>query len=134
MRANQGPRTAPLAPRLTLTTGGTGAGTVSTADGQIACGADCTHVYSAGAAVTLVATPAAGSSFAGWTGAADCLDGQVTLSRGLVCTAIFNPGVVCTYTLTPVSAPHLAAAAAAAPPASTRGELSVDGRRRQPAG
>jgi hypothetical protein len=109
VRANQGPRTAPLAPRLTLTTGGIGTGTVSTADGQIACGADCTHVYTAGAVVTIVATPAAGSSFAGWTGAADCLDGQVTLGRGLVCTAIFNPGTACGYTLTPVSAPHLSA-------------------------
>ncbi len=110
VRANQGPRTATLAPRLTLTTGGTGTGTVATTDGQITCGTDCTHVYTGGATVTLSATPSPGSSFAGWVGAGDCLDGQITLSRGLVCTAIFNPGAACGYTLTPVSAPHVGAA------------------------
>jgi hypothetical protein len=39
-------------------------------------------------------------------GAADCVDGQVTMTRGLVCTALFVPGASCSYTLTPVSAPR----------------------------
>lgn len=110
VRANQGPRAAPLAPRLTLTTGGTGTGTIGTTDGQIACGADCTHAYTAGAVVTLTAAAASGSSFAGWVGAADCLDGQVTVTRGLVCTALFALGAACTSTLTPVAPPHVGAA------------------------
>ena len=52
---------------LTVSVAGTGAGTV-TAPG-IACPGDCAQGYVNNAAVTLSATPAAGSSFAGWSGA-----------------------------------------------------------------
>jgi uncharacterized repeat protein (TIGR02543 family) len=55
---------------LTLTTDGTGTGTVSSDPSGIDCGQNCTTTYDSGTAVVLTATPAAGSGFTGWTG--DC--------------------------------------------------------------
>jgi hypothetical protein len=49
---------------------GLGAGTVTSAAPGIACGADCDQTYGSGDSVTLTASPAAGSLFAGWNG--DC--------------------------------------------------------------
>ncbi|WP_411727838.1 InlB B-repeat-containing protein [Methyloglobulus sp.] len=48
---------------------GTGAGTVTSAPAGIDCGATCTSNFNQNSSVTLTATPAAGSSFDGWTGA-----------------------------------------------------------------
>ena len=53
-------------------------------------GADCTEDYPQGTVVTLIATPAAGSTFASWTGGADCTDGMVTMNGVRNCTATFN--------------------------------------------
>ena len=78
---------------LTVTTTGTGSGTVTapvgTADG-INCGSNCTEDYASGTVVPLTATPAGGSTFAGWTGAADCSDGSVTMTAATTCTATFT--------------------------------------------
>ncbi len=54
---------------LTVAPAGTGSGTVTSTPGGIDCGATCTADYDHGTSVTLGATPAAGSSFAGWSGA-----------------------------------------------------------------
>lgn len=55
---------------------GGGEGRILTLGGGIDCGADCAEVYAVGARVTLVARPASGYQFFGWTGAcsgvADC--------------------------------------------------------------
>jgi hypothetical protein len=51
---------------LTITKSGTGTGLVSTVDGGISCGSICSHFYDPGTSVTVTATPAAGSTFAGW--------------------------------------------------------------------
>ena len=48
---------------------GAGSGTVSSAPNGIACGATCTATYPDATSVTLTAAAAAGSTFAGWTGA-----------------------------------------------------------------
>ena len=55
----------------TLTVGrdGGGEGTVTSTPPGIACGSDCEADYAAGTAVALAATPGAGSSFTGWSGA-----------------------------------------------------------------
>src|SRR5207302_100401 len=53
---------------LTLTTAGAGSGTVTSAPAGISCGATCVAAFPSGTAVTLTATPAAGSTFTGWTG------------------------------------------------------------------
>jgi hypothetical protein len=54
---------------LTVTRVGDGAGTVTSSPAGISCGATCSHAYTYGSSVTLTAQAAAGSSFAGWSGA-----------------------------------------------------------------
>lgn len=53
---------------VTVTKGGTGSGTVTSTPGGIACGSTCTTSIPSGTTLTLVAAPAAGSVFSGWTG------------------------------------------------------------------
>ncbi len=55
--------------QLTVTKMGNGAGTVTSFPAGITCGSDCTQAYNYGTDVTLNAVPAAGSYFAGWSGA-----------------------------------------------------------------
>jgi len=64
-----GVKTAALPVTLTVTKGGPGQGTVSSSPAGIACGAVCAGSFPASATVALTATPAAGSTFAGWGGA-----------------------------------------------------------------
>jgi hypothetical protein len=66
---------------LTITNAGTGTGTT------IPTG---TTTYVNGTVVNLTATPTPTSDFAGWTGAADCTDGSVTITSSTICTATFN--------------------------------------------
>ena len=54
---------------LTVSKSGTGTGTVASTVSGIACGTDCSETMAVGTAVTLTATPATGSVFAGWGGA-----------------------------------------------------------------
>ena len=55
--------------RVTVTKSGPGAGTVTSTPAGIDCGATCSAVFDFGTTVTLSAAPAAGSMFAGWSGA-----------------------------------------------------------------
>ena len=79
---------------LTVTT--TGAGTVTSIPGGIACGADCAETYSPGAIVILQATPDEGSIFVGWSGGGcvgtgDCFmdmtDNQTVLAQFIGATS-----------------------------------------------
>jgi hypothetical protein len=54
---------------LTVTKSGSGTGTVTSSPEGMDCGSICSHAFSGGGNVTLTASPAAGSSFAGWSGA-----------------------------------------------------------------
>ncbi len=76
--------------QLSVAKAGTGTGTVTSSPAGISCGSQCSRHYSAGSVVTLAATPAAGATFGGWSGDADCSDGTVTLSANRSCTATFN--------------------------------------------
>jgi len=67
---------------LTITTTGNGSGVVTPTVGA--------HTYLSGTLVTLGATPAAGSRFDGWSGAAGCAEGQVTLDADKLCIATFT--------------------------------------------
>jgi List-Bact-rpt repeat protein len=58
----------PIGPTLTVTTSGAGSGTVSSSPAGINCGPTCVASYPTGTQVTLTATPAAGSTFTGWSG------------------------------------------------------------------
>ncbi|MGB5999803.1 MAG: 3-coathanger stack domain-containing protein, partial [Thermoanaerobaculia bacterium] len=78
-------------PLLTITKHGTGTGTVTSDDGGIDCGIECTEPYPPGAVVVaLTAAEDANSTFNGWSGDPDCSDGVVTMSSSKTCTATFN--------------------------------------------
>jgi uncharacterized delta-60 repeat protein len=77
---------------LNVAKSGSGAGSVASAPGGVDCGATCAGRFDDASAVTLTATPAAGSTFAGWSGAgcsgtAPC---TVTMSADLAVTAAFS--------------------------------------------
>jgi len=78
--------------QLTVVDQGTGTGTVTSSPAGINCGTACSANFSIGTQVTLTATPASGSSFAGWSGGncsgtATCV---VTLNTNQKVTATFN--------------------------------------------
>jgi hypothetical protein len=76
---------------LTVTTVGTGVGTVTSSPAGINCGSDCAESYTIGTEVTLSATAPFGSRFAGWsgacTGSGTC---TVTMSETRSVTATFT--------------------------------------------
>jgi hypothetical protein len=76
---------------LTVTKAGTGSGTVTSSLVGINCGATCSASYSSGTVVTLTATPAAGSTFAGWSGACSGTGAcTLTMNGNSAVTATFN--------------------------------------------
>jgi hypothetical protein len=75
---------------LTITRTGSGNGSVTTNSNGVDCGEICEAAYTFGQTVTLTATPATGSVFAGWSGDADCSDGSVTMTADLSCIARFQ--------------------------------------------
>ena len=76
---------------LALTFAGTGAGSVSDSV-SLTCSASCQHQYPQGTLVHLTATPAAGSTFAGWSGGGCSGTGTctVTMSANHAVTATFS--------------------------------------------
>jgi len=88
---------------LTVSKGGLGTGTVTSSPAGINCGATCSASYASGTAVTLTATPAAGSTFAGWSGACSGTSSTctVSMSAASAVTAIFN---TVSYTLSATKA------------------------------
>ena len=88
-------RTFNIAHSLTLSTAGTGVGTVRSDPVGIDCGTDCTEAYTGGIDVTLTAAPSAGSTFAGWSGGSGVCDGTsiictVTMDAAKAVTATFS--------------------------------------------
>jgi hypothetical protein len=85
------PSPPPTQHALTVSRTGTGSGTVTSSPAGINCGSDCSQSYNSGTAVTLTASPAAGSTFAGWSGACSgtgpC---NVTMSQARSATASFG--------------------------------------------
>jgi hypothetical protein len=76
---------------LTVSRSGTGSGSVTSSPAAIDCGATCSHAYDQGTPVTLTATPASGSTFAGWSGGGCSGTGicSVTLGSPQAVTATF---------------------------------------------
>src|SRR5207302_338993 len=80
---------------LTVSTGGTGGGTVTSSDGGISCGPTCATTsapYDSGTMVTLTASASGGSTFGGWSGC-DTVSGTtctVTMNASRSVTATFN--------------------------------------------
>ena len=80
--------------RLEVRKAGTGSGTVTSSPSGINCGGTCSRDFSNGTTVTLTATPAAGSVFAGWSGGACSGTGTctTTIRSNVTVTATFNTG------------------------------------------
>ncbi len=57
-----------VAASFTLNLSRTGSGTITSSPAGISCGSDCTQAYTSGTVVNLTAAPAAGFTFAGWSG------------------------------------------------------------------
>ncbi len=91
---------APTTYTLSVTKAGTGAGTVTSNVAGINCGSDCSQTYASTTSVTLTAAPAAGTTFAGWSGACSgtgtC---AVTMSAARSVTATFTTNSAPTVTL-----------------------------------
>jgi hypothetical protein len=90
---------------LSVSTAGSGSGSVT--GGAITCPGTCSHAYPEGTLVALIAAPAAGSTFTGWsgggcTGTAGC---SVTMSADQSVTATFNRVVVAPAPIVVVVAP-----------------------------
>ena len=97
---------APITPTVALSVAksGTGSGTVTSSNypTQINCGSTCSSSFTANLAPMLVATPATGSTFAGWSGDA-CASG--TGGTNAVCRVSMtaNKSVTATFTTTPTT-------------------------------
>jgi len=75
---------------LTVETAGDCEGQVVSSPSGIDCGADCDAMYEEGTIVTLRATPVDDNcEVTGWTGDADCEDGEVTMNGDRYCVANF---------------------------------------------
>jgi hypothetical protein len=85
---------------LSVTKAGAGSGTVTSSPSGINCGATCSANYTSGASVTLTQLAAAGSTFAGWSGACTGTGAcTVTMSAARSVTATFN-STATTFALT----------------------------------
>ena len=88
---------------------GTGTGTVTSNPSGINCGTDCTETYSADTIVTLTATPATGSTFAGWTMACSGYGTNpvcnVNMNTSYNVNATFNTAAPIYYNLTVNASP-----------------------------
>lgn len=77
-------------PTVTVTKAGTGSGTVASSPAGISCGSTCSAVFPGLSSVTLTATPAAGSTFVGWSGegcsGTSTCTVAMTAARGVVAT------------------------------------------------
>ena len=86
-----GSGTSPATFTLSVVKAGSGSGTVTSTPTGINCGTDCSEAYTSGTSVTLTATPAAGSTFTGWSGACtgtgSCV---VSMSQARSVTATFG--------------------------------------------
>ena len=74
----------------TITTIGSGSGKIISSPAGIDCGTKCSATFTTGTVVNLQAVPTTGSTFTGWSGDTDCLDGSVTMSASKSCSASFK--------------------------------------------
>lgn len=89
--------------QLTVSRSGEGSGSVTSLDGGIECGSDCSETYDEGFIVTLKAEPVENSVFGGWSGDVTSPDNPIyfKMDSNKNITASFVPAEA-TYTLTVV--------------------------------
>jgi hypothetical protein len=91
---------------LSVNETGTGTGTVTSSPAGINCPTTCSASFTSGQVVTLTATAANGSTFAGWSGVAGCPGTgtcTVTLNAAVTVTATFNSSSPVIITVAPGS-------------------------------
>jgi uncharacterized delta-60 repeat protein len=83
--------------KLSVAKGGKGHGTITSSPTGIRCGSTCARAYAYGTAVTLVARPAKGSVFKGWSGACSTARKTcgLTMNRARSARALFQPKIAC---------------------------------------
>jgi hypothetical protein len=91
-RALSSSQTVTVTRKASVSKQGAGKGTVKSSPSGIACGAMCSAAFAGGSSVTLTATAAAGSKFAGWSGGGCSGTGtcQLTMSAARNVTATFK--------------------------------------------
>ena len=95
------PVTTKLVETLTVTTGGTGTGTITSIPAGISCPGTCSMTVNYGSEITVVEIPAAGSAFDGWGGSCSGVAGcQVAMRSAADVTATFNATQATSTTLT----------------------------------
>lgn len=112
---------------VTVTMAGTGSGTVTPSPAGNSCGANCYSGFASGATVTLTATPAAGSTFAGWSGACSGSGSCILSANGnMAVTATFTSHPTCSNGATnyPTCTPPLSSVSPAATQLRTAGSCS----------
>jgi phospholipase C len=91
--------------QLSVQSAGSGGGTITSSPAGINCGATCSTSFASGTAVTLTATPNAGSTFAGWSGGCSGTSTcSLTLTANASATATFNAAPATNYQLSVQSA------------------------------
>ncbi len=105
---------------LSVSIAGAGIGTVTSQPGGIDCGTDCIEAYDADTLVTLTASRAAGSVFAGWSGACSGVDScEVVMDAARSVTATFSEYVVDCSASASYSPPSTITVPSSTVPAST---------------
>jgi type IV pilus modification protein PilV len=84
---------------LNVTPAGGGTGTVTSSPAGISCGSACSASFASGTEVTLIATAATGSTFAGWSGC--------TSTSGNACTVSLTTGTTVTPTFASLGSTHI---------------------------
>ncbi len=91
---------APANYQLNVQAAGSGAGTITSTPAGIHCGQTCSASFASGSAVTLSATPSAGSTFAGWSGSCSGTGAcTVTMTGDASVTATFTVAQAIDYQL-----------------------------------
>jgi len=85
---------------LSVTIAGTGSGTVTSAPEGISCPPDCSETFSFGTRVSLLPEPELDSTFEGFSGDGDCLDGELDGTGSADCTVTFELLPATRWTLT----------------------------------
>ena len=81
-------------PTLSIHKAGNGIGQVTSLPAGISCGSLCSAAFDSTTPIALTALTTDGSTFTGWSGPADCVDGIVTLGDDfMTCTATFVPTI-----------------------------------------